>query len=196
MRSFKQWAFYAIGVVLVALLSFWVCTGWHLPVTFLCSGEVFVRHFNYVWHEDDPYDGFNSGVFKMFMVFGLFVVVLLPLLALWRITARPFAGFQRVIYLVVSAVVSVFPIAAAVVATVMVTRLTVDMGITQKRLLGIAVGVACIAVVPLFLYFVCRKPRTTMPNTALEPTAPSFRVGRCGRRLADGFRSRGSAFGR
>ena len=35
-----------------------------------------------------------------------------------------------------------------------------------------------------------------MPNTALEPTAPSFGVDRWDLWFADGFRGRGSAFGR
>ena len=135
---------------------------WHFPVTFLCSGKVFVQHFDYVYYEGYPFDSFNVGVNKVFIIFLLFAVVLLPLLGLWRITARPFAGFRRAVYLAVSAAVSVFPIAAAIVATVMVTRLTVDMGITQKRLLGITVGVVCIAVVPVCLYVFCRKPRANV----------------------------------
>jgi hypothetical protein len=165
MRTFRQWAFYAIGVVLVALLSFWACTDWRLPVTFLCSGEVFLQDFDYVYHSGDLFDGFNVGVNKMFAIFLLFAVVLLPLLGLWRITARPFAGFRRGVYVALSTALSVFPIATALVATVMVTRLTVDMGITQKRLVGIAVGIVCSAAVLVFLYLCCRRPRATMHKT-------------------------------
>ena len=40
------------------------------------------------------------------------------------------------------------------------------------------------------------KMITTMPNTALEPTAFTPVRSRFGRRLADGFCRRGSAFGR
>lgn len=167
-----HWAFYAIGVVLVAVLSFLTCTDWHFPITFLCSGEVFIRDFHYVSHEGGAFDSFNVAVNKMFLIFLLLAVVLLPLLGLWRTTARPFAGFRRGVYLALSAALSVFPVAAALVATVMVTRLTVDMGITQKRLVGIAVGVVCIAVVPVFLYICCRRPRATMPNGEIQTVAP------------------------
>jgi len=171
MTTFRHLAFYAIGVLLVTLLSFWTCTGWHTPVTFLCSGQVFAQHFDYVYYEGYPFDSFNVGIAKLSMVFLLFAAVLLPLLGLWRVTARPFAGFRRVIYLALSAALSVFPIATAAVGTIEVARLTIDMGFTQKRLLGIVVGVVCIAVIPVILYFVCRKPRATMPNQSPEPTA-------------------------
>ena len=96
---------------------------------------------------------------KIFFFNQAIQIILFPSLGFCHIASRPFAGFRRVVYLSMSTALSAFPLAAALVATVMVTRLAIDMGITQKRLLGIAIGTICIAAVPVSLYILYRKPR-------------------------------------
>ena len=158
MTALRNFSFYTIGAVLVMVLSFLTYTDWHFPITFLCSGDVFVRDFEYIYH-GEACDSFNVGVNKMFLVFFLLLFILFPSLGFWRYTARSFAGFHRVVYLSLGTALSIFPLAAALVATIMVTRLTLDMGITQKRIIGITLGIICIAVVPVCLYFLCRKSK-------------------------------------
>ena len=158
MTALRNFPFYTIGAMLVMLFSFLTYTEWHFPITFLCSGDVFVRDFQYVYH-GEACDSFNVGVNRMFLIFFMLAVILFPSLGFWRYAARPFAGFRRVVYLSLSTALSIFPLAAALVATIMVTRLTVDMGITQKRITGITLGIICITLIPVCLYFLCRKPK-------------------------------------
>jgi hypothetical protein len=161
MKYLKPAGFYAIAMALGAGLLL-LPSGWWFPVAFLWSGEVFVRDFQYIGNPAG--DGFRVGVNRLFFYFVLLTVVLLLVLTLWRATAKPFARFRKGVYLVLGIAWSVLPISTALVATVMVARLTVDMGVTPMRLLGIALGVACAMVFPLFLTLTMRTTAKNEPR--------------------------------
>ncbi len=161
MKYLKPAGFYALALALGAGLLL-LPPGWWFPVTLLWSGEVFVRDFQYI---DNPGgDGFRVGVNRLFFYFILLTVVLIPVLTLWRVTAKPFAGFRKGVYLVLGIAWSVLPISTALVATVMVARLTMDMGVTPLRLFGIALGLACAMVFPLFLTITMRTTAKNEPR--------------------------------
>ena len=161
MRDIRAAASYAIAIVWVAALLL-LPPGWWFPVKFLLSGEVFVQDFQYI--ENSTGDGFRVGVNRLFFYFILLTVVLLPVLTVWRATAKPFAGFRKGVYLVLGIAWSVLPISTALVATVMVARLTMDMGVTPLRLFGIALGLACAMVFPLFLTITMRTTAKNDPR--------------------------------
>jgi hypothetical protein len=163
----KQAAFLIIGLLLATVGIYLAWNGWGLSVKFLCSGEVFMQEYKYV--DDGNYlcgDGFRVAINRLFIFSLLLAAMLLLVLNFWRITAHPFAGARRIIFVVLSVALSVVPLSAALVGTIMITRLTMNLGVTPMRLLGIATGMALVSVFPIFFWATFRKRKAINPRSA------------------------------
>lgn len=162
----KQTAFIVIGVLLAAVGIYLAKAGGDVPIKFLFSGEVFVQEFKFI--DDGNYvsgDGFRVAVNRVFLFSIMLTAVLLLILNVWRITAQPFAGARRIIFMTMSVAFSLVPLACALVGTIMVIRLTMNLGVTPKRLLGIATGMAIVSAFPIFFWATFRKREPTNPQS-------------------------------
>jgi hypothetical protein len=164
-------AYYAVGSALTVVLLLLIFLAWKAPMyRALVNGEVFHCEFQYVDSPCSHGDSFRVWVNRIFFLFMIHTVVILPLLYLWRFTASPFTGIRRVLYIALGTALSVVPIATAALATIMVARLTIDMGVTTMRIFGISVGVICTMVFPIYLYGRFRNHK----ETKAEQSVPGY----------------------
>ncbi len=159
-------SFYGIGILLAAAGTYLLANGWAMPVKFLGSGDVFIREFKFV--DDGDYgsgDGLRVTINRLFLLSLMVTAVLLLALKVWRTTAHPFTGARRIIFVTMSVALSLVSLSAALVGIIMVTRLTINLGVTPKRLLCIAIGMAIVSVFPVFFYATFRKRQASNPRS-------------------------------
>jgi hypothetical protein len=146
--------FWASSAVLVVVLV-WMFLNCSAPLEWVVTGDIFSRHFAYV---DSPYttagDSFRVGVNKMVLAALLLFSVLALTLGVLRWLSAELSRIEARVLFVLSAILGLFPISAFTAALVMVSRLTLDMGITPRRLQGVACAIGGILVVLSFLRMV------------------------------------------
>ncbi len=157
--------FWLSTAVMMIVLLFLTLSGWGLPMKWIATGEIFRRKFTYVWSGIG--DSFNAGVAKMVLVSVLLFAVFAAVVGVLRWFTAALNGVERNVFRILIVLLSLFPLSAAATAFVMVVRLTLDMGTTPKRLLGLAFTAGGIMVVSGCLWLFSRFPRRPEPNNTL-----------------------------
>jgi hypothetical protein len=139
--------FWASSAVLVGVLV-WMFLNWSAPLECIFTGSIFRRHFAYVASVGDS---FNVGVNKAFVVGLILFSVLVLTVGALRLLSAELSRIEGRVLFALSALLGLFPMSAFAVALVMVSRLTLDMGITPRRLEGVACAIGGILVVLAFL---------------------------------------------
>jgi hypothetical protein len=140
------------SVAVLMSVSVWMFLTWSAPMERIATGDLFRRHFAYV---DSPYNGagdsFRVGVNKVFLGALLLSSVLVLTVGGLRWLSTELSRIEGRLLFALSSILGLFPMSAFAVALVMVGRLTLDMGITPRRLLGIACAAGGILAVLAFL---------------------------------------------
>ena len=158
---------------MVIVLLFLTLSGWGLPMKWIATGEIFRRKFTYVWSGIG--DSFNAGVAKMVLVSVLLFAVFAGVVGVLRWFTAGLNRIERGVFRVLIVLLGLFPLSAAATAFVMVVRLTLDMGTTPNRLMGLGCTAGGVMVISgclwLFLRFQ-RKPGAE-PDAAPNSRPPS-----------------------
>jgi hypothetical protein len=163
--------FWLSTTVMVIVLLFLTLSGWGLPMKWIATGEIFRRKFTYVWSGIG--DSFNAGVAKMVLVSVLLFAVFTGVVGVLKWFTAALNGVERSVFRILIVLLSLFPLSAAATAFVMVVRLTLDMGATPKRLLGLAFTAGGIMVISSCLWVFLRFPTTPEPNNTLMEISES-----------------------
>lgn len=139
--------FWASSTVLVGVLV-WMFLNWSAPLECIFTGSIFRRHLAYVATVGDS---FNVGVNKAFVVGLILFSVLALTVGALRLLSSELSRIEGRVLFALSALLGLFPMSAFAVALVMVSRLTLDMGITPRRLQGGACAAGGILAVLAFL---------------------------------------------
>lgn len=151
--------FWLSTTVMVMVLLFLTLSRWGLPMKWIATGEIFRRKFTYVWSGIG--DSFNAAVGKMVLLSVLLFAVFAGVVGVLRWFTAGLNGVEKGVFRILIVLLGLFPLSAAATAFVMVVRLTLDMGTTLNRLIGLGCTAGGIMVILgclwLFLRFQ-RKP--------------------------------------
>ena len=149
--------FWLSTTVMVVVLLYWTLSGWFLPVRWISTGEVFWRKFTYVYSAySGGGDSFNVAVNKMGLVCMILFFAFVSVVGALRWLTAELSRIERCVFRILSALLGLFPLSAAAVAFVMIGRLTLDMGITPRRLFGLGCAVGAVVVVSVCLWLFLR----------------------------------------
>ncbi len=145
MKALVKVTFWLSATVMVTVLMLLMRSGWGLPIKWIATGEILRRKFTYVWSGIG--DSFNAAVGKMVLLSVILFTVFAGVVGLLRWFTGGLNGIEKGVFRVLTVFLGLFPLGAAVTAFVMILRLTLDMGPTPNRLIGLgcsAVGILLI----------------------------------------------------
>ena len=120
------------------------------------SGHVFLHDFPYVWSPYvEPYS-FKRAVFFRFTFSGVLLGVAVTTVAVTRWLTTHLSGGRRTAFRFLSGLIALCPLTGMLVASVMIGRLIIDLGITPKRLLGFGCASGAVLSTVAFLWFTLR----------------------------------------
>lgn len=165
-------------------LTFWTSTGvlaavlpWMIwqcskPLLWIVTGDIFRTHFRYV-NDGMACDSFNCMTVKLFFVPFILSSIVFPIVGLLRWTSPHLNSTKRMIFRALSLLLSLFPLSAMADVFIAVGRLTLDMGITPKRILGLGAVSAAIFTMLVYLWIVLQfngYESAEQSNSAYRPT--------------------------
>ncbi len=152
---------------MVLVLSLLALTGWGVPMKWIATGEIFRRKFTYVWSGIG--DSFNAAVGKMVLASVFLFAVFAGVVGMLKWFTAGLNRIERGVFRILIVLLGLFPLSAAAIAFVMVVRLTLDMGTTPKRLLGLGCTAGGIMVISGWLWLLLRFQRKPGTETDAAP---------------------------
>jgi hypothetical protein len=157
MKAPVKLPFWLSATVLVTVLLLLTLSGWGVPLKWIATGEIFRRKFTYVWSGIG--DSFNAGVGKMVVVSVILFAVFAGVVGVLKWFTARLNRIEKGVFRILIVLLGLFPLSAAATAFVMVVRLTLDMGTTPNRLMGLGCTAGGIMVISGCLWLFLRFQR-------------------------------------